>query len=159
MSSVIFLRFSSLKFICEFSFECSVGGRCGDSWKAGKGQKTVQFFSRKIGRTSDSVKEKTACKFSERPDIEWVRLRFLINGRVQGVSFRYHAQRCAWDLGLRGWIRNLPSGDVEGMVEGEPSGVTAFLAWCRQGPPGARVDRVETHDEDGEPLSSFQIVR
>jgi acylphosphatase len=49
-------------------------------------------------------------------------------------------------LGVQGWVRNLPGGEVEGEVEGEASAVDAFLAWAQIGPPGARVERFDVED-------------
>lgn len=62
-----------------------------------------------------------------------------VTGRVQGVSFRVYAEREAARLGVAGWIRNEPDGSVAGHFEGEPAAVDALVAWCRSGPPLARV--------------------
>lgn len=74
------------------------------------------------------------------------RVHFRVSGRVQGVAFRASARDAAERLGIAGWIRNLPTGDVEGEAEGEASAVDAFLAWCGRGPPGARVDALKVDD-------------
>jgi acylphosphatase len=66
-----------------------------------------------------------------------------IHGRVQGVAFRHFACRRAMELGVTGWVRNLPDGSVEGLFEGFGSAVADMVAWCRSGPPGARVDRLD----------------
>ena len=70
-------------------------------------------------------------------------LHVLIAGRVQGVGFRFSARQEAAELGLEGWVRNLPDGRVEGEFTGERSGLDRMLAWCRVGPAFARVDDVE----------------
>jgi acylphosphatase len=62
------------------------------------------------------------------------------------VAFRHHTVRCAADLGVTGWVRNLPDGSVEGLFEGEEPAVLALVEWCQSGPPAARVERVEKHD-------------
>ena len=67
-----------------------------------------------------------------------VRARFLVTGRVQGVSFRQYTVDEARGLGVRGWVRNLPDGRVEAEVEGERAAVEALLRACRRGPPAAR---------------------
>ena len=72
--------------------------------------------------------------------------RFLISGRVQGVGFRFFAERTARREGLHGWIRNLPDGRVEAQAEGEGEAVDRFEGQLRQGPRGARVDHVEVED-------------
>ncbi len=67
--------------------------------------------------------------------------RFKVSGRVQGVGFRVATQRRALALGLRGWVRNLDDGSVEGCVSGLSSAdLAAFRDWLAIGPPGARVD-------------------
>ena len=68
----------------------------------------------------------------------------VISGRVQGVAFRSFIEREAAALSLDGWVRNLRDGSVEAVFSGEPKAVSAILASCRLGPPGARVAGVET---------------
>lgn len=72
------------------------------------------------------------------------RAHILISGRVQGVCFRMVAEEEARARDLTGWVRNLPSGQVEAVFEGDKSKVEDMIAWCRQGPPAARVASVET---------------
>ena len=87
-------------------------------------------------------------------------LHFLIQGRVQGVGFRWFVQREASELALRGWVRNTEEGDVEVVAAGEPADLDELRASLRRGPRGARVDGlVEHHLNDGEVkgLHSFQI--
>jgi acylphosphatase len=71
-----------------------------------------------------------------------VRARVLIEGRVQGVFFRASTRDEARRLGLNGWVRNLPNGDVEALIEGEKGTVNRLLAWCHHGPPYAAVSKV-----------------
>ena len=71
------------------------------------------------------------------------RASIVVSGRVQGVSFRYFTQRRAEDLGVTGWVRNCDDGTVEALFEGEDGAVRQAIDACRQGPPAARVDRVE----------------
>ena len=71
------------------------------------------------------------------------RISVIVHGRVQGVAFRHHTCCRALDLGVTGWVRNLPDGSVEGVFEGDEVRVNALVDWCRQGPPASRVDRVE----------------
>jgi len=72
-----------------------------------------------------------------------VRAHILISGRVQGVFFRSETQDEAVRHGLTGWVRNLPDGRVEAVFEGEKDKVDSLIEFCRRGPPGARVTRVE----------------
>lgn len=74
------------------------------------------------------------------------RVHAIVTGRVQGVSYRASTVDEARDLGLCGWVRNLPDGSVELEAEGDADAVAALLAWCAKGPPAAQVTRV-AHDE------------
>ncbi len=65
--------------------------------------------------------------------------RARVEGRVQGVGFRWSAQRQAARLGLMGYVRNLPDGAVEVVAEGDPRQLDQLRAWLRRGPPGAHV--------------------
>jgi acylphosphatase len=70
------------------------------------------------------------------------RVRAIISGRVQGVSYRAATAEEANRLGLVGWVRNRRDGTVELEAEGPAERITQLLAWCEQGPPAARVSRV-----------------
>ena len=76
-----------------------------------------------------------------------VRCRVIVRGRVQGVFFRDTCEQVAGGLGVRGWVRNRSDGAVEVVAEGSRETVDELLAWCREGPPRARVDRLELTDE------------
>ena len=69
-------------------------------------------------------------------------VRFRASGRVQGVCFRAATRQVGARLGLRGWVRNRGDGAVEGHVQGDEAAVDAMLAWCREGPPSAEVERL-----------------
>jgi acylphosphatase len=82
-----------------------------------------------------------------------------IYGRVQGVLFRYFVRNEATELGLKGYVRNLASGDaVEVQAEGERRQLNELLGQLKVGPPGARVERVEVEwtDYSGQ-FSDFSI--
>jgi acylphosphatase len=81
-----------------------------------------------------------------------------VTGRVQGVSFRWYAASEAARLGLAGWIRNEPDGSVRAHAEGPADSVDQFVAWCRQGPPAARVDDVAVTEVEGTAATSFDIT-
>ena len=68
-----------------------------------------------------------------------VRVHLTIDGLVQGVAFRAYTVEEARRLGVQGWVRNLPDGRVELEAEGARPAVEALVAWCRHGPPAARV--------------------
>jgi acylphosphatase len=71
------------------------------------------------------------------------RVRAVVRGRVQGVSYRASARREAARLGLSGWVKNQPDGSVLLEAQGAPARIDALVAWCRQGPAAAVVEHVE----------------
>lgn len=73
------------------------------------------------------------------------RAEIVVTGIVQGVYFRANTQRVASRLGLTGWVRNRVDGGVEVIAEGKKGAVEELVSWCRQGPPGAEVERVEVN--------------
>lgn len=75
--------------------------------------------------------------------------RLLIEGRVQGVGFRWAVTAKATALGLKGWVRNRRDGSVEALIHGTPDAVDALTVWAWNGPSSARVDRVLSNDEPG----------
>jgi acylphosphatase len=79
--------------------------------------------------------------------------RFLVSGRVQGVSFRFYTARKAVELGLLGSAINLPDGRVEVVALGDEAAVESLGKWLQQGSPLARVDRVERFQEAPERYS------
>jgi len=76
-----------------------------------------------------------------------VRVRVFIGGRVQGVAYRYFAEKFASRLDISGWVRNLPDGRVEVLAEGPEAGIQTFLARLKEGPRLARVDSFEVRRE------------
>lgn len=86
------------------------------------------------------------------------RVRWLVSGRVQGVSFRYFTRQNAQRLGLAGWVRNRPDGTVEAVVEGPENVLADLRREIQQGPPMARVLGIEeTVAPTGELPSLFEI--
>lgn len=74
------------------------------------------------------------------------RVRAIISGHVQGVSYRASTIDEARRLGLVGWVSNKADGTVELEAEGPTDAIDALLAWCKAGPSLARVDRVATEE-------------
>ncbi len=72
-----------------------------------------------------------------------MRLRIEVRGRVQGVGFRWFTRAVAEELGLVGWVRNLPDGSVLCEAQGERAAVERFAARIRQGPAHACVERAD----------------
>lgn len=71
------------------------------------------------------------------------RARVYVSGRVQGVFFRSETQDEARRLDITGWVRNLADGRVEAVFEGEKENVEKLIEFCRRGPPGAKVSKVD----------------
>lgn len=87
-------------------------------------------------------------------------LHFLVQGRVQGVGFRWFVHREASELGLRGWVRNTEEGEVEIVVSGTAESLDELRASLRRGPRGSRVDRILEHylnESEGNDLEAFRI--
>ena len=90
------------------------------------------------------------------PDL---RVRLIIEGRVQGVWFRDSTRRKALELGVRGWVKNRIDRSVEVLAEGPEDNVLKLIEYCHQGPPYADVSRVkETREEYKGEFNSFDIV-
>ena len=83
--------------------------------------------------------------------------RAVISGRVQGVGFRFFAERAAREGGIKGWVRNLSDGTVETLVEGEEAAVNRYLDRLRVGPRGGVVTRMEPEDVPVHGFASFEI--
>ena len=81
----------------------------------------------------------------------------VVTGRVQGVSFRWYAEREARRLGVTGWVRNEPDGSVAAHVEGADEAVEALVAWLRHGPALAVVEHVDVRDAQVGGAGSFEI--
>jgi len=75
------------------------------------------------------------------------RTHVYVSGNVQGVFFRHHTRERALELGIAGWVRNLPDGRVEAVFEGEDKAIDEMISFCRTGPPGAHVAGVEIKEE------------
>jgi acylphosphatase len=86
-----------------------------------------------------------------------MRRRVVIHGRVQGVFFRGSTADRAREVGVTGWVRNRPDGTVEAVFEGSAAKVEEMVRYCREGPPWARVERVEEFEELPEDLAGFRV--
>jgi len=91
------------------------------------------------------------------------RAHVVVSGRVQGVAFRMATQMEAERVGVCGWVRNCPTGEVEVLLEGPHKAVEAMITWCHKGPPAARVThvaviRTELAETEKHLLQDFRIV-
>ncbi|NJL86144.1 MAG: acylphosphatase [Leptolyngbyaceae cyanobacterium SM1_1_3] len=71
------------------------------------------------------------------------RIQLIVHGVVQAVGFRYHTCQEALQLGVTGYVKNLPDGTVEIVAEGSPDALRALSGWAKQGPPAAQVRHIE----------------
>lgn len=84
--------------------------------------------------------------------------RLVVRGDVQGVGFRYALVDAARDAAVAGWVRNRRDGSVEALVQGDAPAVERVIAWCRNGPPAARVAAVDVHAiEPDVRITSFEL--
>jgi len=90
--------------------------------------------------------------------VDLVRAHLYVSGRVQGVCYRAYCQEQAAALGVAGWVRNLRDGRVEAAFEGPHGIVDQAIAWCRKGPPAARVVDVEVRWEEPLGEKEFRIA-
>lgn len=74
------------------------------------------------------------------------RIRAIVSGRVQGVAYRASTVSEALRLGLVGWVKNRGDGGVELEAEGPDDKVAALIRWCHEGPPAAKVSRVDVEE-------------
>jgi acylphosphatase len=86
------------------------------------------------------------------------RARVLIFGRVQGVFFRAVTQQEAEKQGLKGWVRNVTTGEVEAIFQGPKDHVDAMIQWCHQGPPAAQVTKVQVEWETPNPTEQDFLI-
>ena len=82
-----------------------------------------------------------------------------VNGKVQGVWFRASTQRKAHELNIKGFVKNLPNGDVYIEAEGEENALEDFIKWCHQGSDHSRVDNVIISELKEKSFNDFKIVR
>ena len=84
----------------------------------------------------------------------------IVHGRVQGVGFRYHTRIAASQLGLTGYVRNLPDGTVEIIAEGAPQSLNQLIEWAKKGSPAAEVKHVDlTHSAANGEFDEFSVER
>jgi acylphosphatase len=84
----------------------------------------------------------------------------IVRGRVQGVWFRGWTRETARDLGVTGWVRNLPDGAVEVLAHGSDEQLDRLEARLWQGPPLARVTAIESRRAEADaPLPNFSVRR
>ena len=86
-------------------------------------------------------------------------IHVVVTGRVQGVGYRYTAQRTAARMGLHGWVRNQNDGSVQLHAQGDTEVVTRFIEFLNDGPPAARVSEVVLIEAAIDPTFQSFVVR
>jgi acylphosphatase len=86
-------------------------------------------------------------------------LEITVKGKVQGVFFRASTKAVADQLGVRGYAKNEPNGDVVIAAEADDIALDMFLEWCHEGPEHAIVNSVESHEGELKNYRNFEIVR
>lgn len=84
--------------------------------------------------------------------------RILVLGKVQGVGFRYSVKEKARIYGIKGWVKNLPDGNVLIEAEGSPTAMNQFVQWCNIGPSMARVNSVNVSDIKNQNHKEFIVT-
>lgn len=85
--------------------------------------------------------------------------RCIVKGLVQGVFYRQGTKDKANELGITGWVRNLPNGNVECLICGDEDAIEEMCEWLQEGPSAARVRGVEMLDAQLEEHIGFRILR
>ena len=81
-----------------------------------------------------------------------------VAGRVQNVGYRDAAVQAAFEIGVRGWVRNRRDGSVEAVLQGSPDAIEAVLDACRAGPPASRVARLDIIGESVGAFDGFDVL-
>jgi acylphosphatase len=80
-----------------------------------------------------------------------------VYGRVQRIGFRFSTMEAAYRFGVKGFVENKPDGSVHIEAEGDVESLEKFMDWCRKGPIGARVDKLETKESEPIHCRTFEI--
>ena len=111
-----------------------------------------------IERSATAKSGETVVALLDDGEATLLRARLLISGSVQGVGYRWSCRREGQGRGLVGWVRNLPDGRVEALLQGTKEQVEGMIRWCYRGPDEARVaDIVVTYEESSDDLRDFGI--
>lgn len=84
-------------------------------------------------------------------------MHFWVTGKVQGVYFRASTKAKAEALGLSGWVKNLPEGQVEGVACGDRTALDELKAWLAKGPESAQVTHLEVRSEAAQNWLGFKV--
>ena len=85
--------------------------------------------------------------------------KIIITGKVQGVFFRYLAEKKAQELNIKGTVRNLPDGSLEIIAKGDDEDMEKFIDWCKLGPEYARVEGINIENLPDRKMENFRILK
>ena len=86
-------------------------------------------------------------------------VHLVIKGKVQGVFFRATAKEVANEMGIKGWVKNMPGGHVEVLASGDKEQLEKFIEWCRSEPKGAAVKELIITEREDSSLPDFFIIK
>jgi acylphosphatase len=84
-------------------------------------------------------------------------VRVIISGKVQRVGYRFSTLSQARKLGVKGWVQNLPSGEVEGVFTGDRDSIEQMIKWCHRGSVDAVVKNVTVEPFEPQEFQNFEI--
>ena len=84
-------------------------------------------------------------------------IHLIVSGMVQGVNFRRNAQNKAIELGLKGYAKNLPDGNVEVVAEGDEEKLKELIEFIRKGPGVAKIEDIKITHKEPENFKNFDI--
>ncbi|MGY8815687.1 MAG: acylphosphatase [Gammaproteobacteria bacterium] len=96
-------------------------------------------------------------QFDDKEKLSLSTIYFKVSGRVQGVFFRASTKSMADQYEIKGWVKNNPDGDVEGIATGDITRLTLFREWLKRGPDMAKVLRFEVIDYECQIFEKFEI--
>jgi acylphosphatase len=85
-------------------------------------------------------------------------IKFVFHGTVQGIGFRAHIKKKALDLGVSGWVKNMPDGSVSAVFSGDQEMISILEGYCRK-IPSAEISSVESEPVEDSNFDGFEIIR
>ncbi len=84
-------------------------------------------------------------------------LKITVAGKVQGVYFRDSTKKRAEEIGIKGYVRNLPDGRVECIAQGTDEQLGRFISFCKVGPRAALIESVDMEELESDPFDTFSV--
>ena len=80
--------------------------------------------------------------------LKFIRSHVVISGDVKGMIFKYYTKQKAISLGLKGWVKNLPTGEIEAIFEGLEDKIKEMIEWCKKGPWLIKANKIKVKFSD-----------